>query len=294
MGDRSETRTGELQKALEDFGRKLLASQKDLPPECAKVLEEHFWELLSEEVAATTASSPDEELQRAESLGAFSRPLSEGIVGLEVEELVHALTLARPIIAASAEASHLLQGFTRSETAGDRLLQTVDAALAHAGSRGAATREDAGADADAALVLNTPSTNRSETRAGDDGPIRRFGNERAIALMTDEQFIADLRWWAEQASGTPWHDGLRLLLNEAADRLAGSAPPSAAKLADVIARAFDLGVACASDPELNKPASVQPCGCVYLGGGVWDCEAHAPEVIEKADQVAQAIPPGET
>lgn len=48
------------------------------------------------------------------------------------ESLLAALKESRPHVAASAEASHLLQGFTRSETAEDRLLQTVDAAIAKA------------------------------------------------------------------------------------------------------------------------------------------------------------------
>jgi hypothetical protein len=43
-----------------------------------------------------------------------------------------ALKSARPHVAASAEASHLLQGFAREETQEDRLLQTVDAAIANA------------------------------------------------------------------------------------------------------------------------------------------------------------------
>lgn len=50
-------------------------------------------------------------------------------------DLLAALKAARPHVAASAEASHLLQGFSRSETAEDRLLQTVDAAIAKAEGR---------------------------------------------------------------------------------------------------------------------------------------------------------------
>lgn len=56
------------------------------------------------------------------------------------QRLVDALKAARPCVAVSAEASHFLEGFTigddglpcsnRSETAEDRRLQMVDAALA--------------------------------------------------------------------------------------------------------------------------------------------------------------------
>lgn len=50
-------------------------------------------------------------------------------------ELLQALKQVRYQVAASAEASHLLQGFRRSETAEDRLFQAVDAAIAKAEGR---------------------------------------------------------------------------------------------------------------------------------------------------------------
>lgn len=51
-------------------------------------------------------------------------------------DMYEALKAARAHVAASAEASHLLQGFDRSETAEDRLLQTVDAAISKAAGTG--------------------------------------------------------------------------------------------------------------------------------------------------------------
>lgn len=48
-------------------------------------------------------------------------------------DLYEALKSVRGVVAASAEASHLLDGFgPRTVTAGDRLLQAVDAAIAKA------------------------------------------------------------------------------------------------------------------------------------------------------------------
>lgn len=38
----------ELCAGLDEFARKLVDSQQDLPPEFQKVLDEHFWELVAE------------------------------------------------------------------------------------------------------------------------------------------------------------------------------------------------------------------------------------------------------
>lgn len=39
--------TDEESKILEEFKKKLIESQEDLPPEFQKVLDDHFWELLA-------------------------------------------------------------------------------------------------------------------------------------------------------------------------------------------------------------------------------------------------------
>ena len=70
----------------------------------------------------------------------------------------------------------------------------------------------------------------------------RFSVERQIALMSNEQFIADVYWWAEHLPGppTPWLDGLKRLLTEAADRLAvppeGVRPPQQIDLPEEAAK----------------------------------------------------------
>jgi len=60
--------------------------------------------------------------------------------------------------------------------------------------------------------------------------------------MSNEQFIADVYWWAEHLPGppTPWLDGLKRLLTEAADRLAvppeGVRPPQQIDLPEEAAK----------------------------------------------------------